>query len=316
MSLNTIGSRRRERLKAAANADAAYFQQVSRDARAMTTEELGEERAPQRADFSAGAPTIVLDSVLSSPDLRGQRDAEAVDEEASTAEPVRRQLPAVRAWLTGQFRSVPRDEDEAFAAAETTRLDAVPSALAAAPPFRDWSERDVQEHADELRELYLDQAATPTAEEGQGVGAEQLPERRRRHLPAVAWVAEHFRVVPVPAPSPAPTPFGDEQPDRPGALPAETARLALETAGAAALGEAGEMRPADFVQWLRLELADVAEACDAAIAEHARTAQADLDALAAGYFQDIDAELDDLNAATLPGWTLRLAAAGTEASAR
>lgn len=220
-------------------------------------------------------------------------------------------------------------DDEAFASAATIHLDAVPSPLAAAPTFRDWSEQDVREHADELRELYLDQAATPAAaEEGQDVAAEALPERRRRHLPApVAWVAEHlrpvplpaipdaanFRVVPVPPLAAAPTPFGDEQPNRPGALAAENARLALETAGSDALGEVGEMRPADFVEWLRLELADVAQACDAAIAEHARSAQADLDALGALYFKDVDAELDTLNAATLPGWTMTLTPTGSPA---
>ena len=171
--------------------------------------------------------------------------------------------------------------------------------MAAAGPA--WTEQDARAFGRQAAE----RAAAAIEEQPDEDPAELLPVPRRRHLPAVgAWFADRLRPVALPAipelahdvPESAPTEL----------LPAwsaqaqQSARFVL---AAAATTEIPGERPDDFVEWLRAEFASTYQLCDAALAEHAATAQADLADLDAGYFQDVDRELDRLNAMTLPGWT-------------
>lgn len=172
---------------------------------------------------------------------------------------------------------------------------------------RSWVEQDVIDQADRIAQRVAELAADYATQLGIAEPIEQLPVPRRRHLPAVGtWFADRLRPVPLPA-----IPDADrfQTAPLPGARPSDllpqwsaqaqqSARFVLE---AAASTEAA--RPDDFVEWLRQEFAGTYELCDAALVEHSVTAQADLAALEAGYFQDIDIELDRLNAMTLPGWT-------------
>lgn len=194
-------------------------------------------------------------------------------------------------------------DDEACANDETTRLPAVPVPYAglARRPFvqpvgRGWDELFVRENTDALRARYLE--STAAAAEDQAPAVEQLPELRRRHLPAVgAWFAEHLRPVPRPAIPDAARfrvvpleQLAEPEPD-PEQAPAEASPLEqAEWSG-------------DFVAWLRAEFADTYAMCEAAIVAHAADAQADLDDLGGTYFQRADLALAELNTMTLPGWT-------------
>ena len=197
--------------------------------------------------------------------------------------------------------------------AETQQIPVVPTPL---PDIRQrlipvpvdprlWVEQDVIDQADRIAQRVAELAADCATWLDIAEPIEQLPVLRRRHLPAVGtWFADRLRPVALPA-------IPELAHDVPESTPTEllpawsaqaqqSARFVL---AAAASTEIPGQRPDDFVEWLRAEFASTYQLCDAALAEHAATAQADLAALDAGYFQNVDRELDELNAMTLPGWT-------------
>lgn len=212
-------------------------------------------------------------------------------------------LEALKSGPTS-FDEPPVDED-----APTEQIQAIPTGFISDP--RPWTEEDARELGRRVRaEVAAAYNIPATVDE-----PEHLPVPHRRHLPAVgAWFAEHMRPVPLPAipdaagmhvvplaelahvaaPQPAagdPLPLQSAQAQR-------GAQLVLE---AAATTEPAH--PSDFAEWLRLELGETYAACEDAIVQHAADARADLAHLAADYFQDVDEQLDTLNALTLPGWT-------------
>lgn len=166
-----------------------------------------------------------------------------------------------------------------------------------------WSEQEAHALGAELAAA-ADYAATVIAEQILE-GVVQPPVPRRRHLPAVgAWFADRLRPVPLPAiPDAAelqPVPLSAARLKLEAGPAEESGRLAL--AAAATTEHFDQARPDDFVEWLRWEFAEIDAKCAAAVAEHARDAQAGLDTLPS-YFLGAQHTFDELNAMTLPGWT-------------
>lgn len=247
--------------------------------------------------------------------LTGRRTRRDVDDERQAAEATTyfRDLTAPVAEMSDEELG---GEPEVDADAPTTEIETIPPAPA--PDIRQrpttpadapgWTEEDVRRDSARLRAA----VEAARAQHDEEHGAAMLPEPRRRHLPAVGtWLASALRPVHAPAiprvdAPPASCVLLPAIPDArryrvlpvasPSAVPAATS---LPDYGSGA----GDEHPDDFVEWLRAELADTFAMCDAAIAEHAATAAADLAALEATFVQNVGQQLDELNAATLPGWT-------------
>lgn len=203
-------------------------------------------------------------------------------------------------------------------AAETCVISAVtPQPVSPRPPARParsgWTEQDVRGFRLESvgtfgsTPVVVDQNI-PALAAAEIVPADgPLPERRRRHLPAVgAWFADRLKPVPLPGIPAIPDAGRFRLAEIPTALElAESGRLALEAAASTEIEDEpdDEPHPDDFIAWLRAEFAEIDAQYDSIVAEHAKTAQNDLDALGSGYFQNVDLQLAELNTMTLPGWT-------------
>lgn len=308
-------NRRRDRADEIETTQAvAHFAGITAELAAHRDEPLGADDVDQ-ADAEPEPWTPVPDPDPVDPDAETQQ-IPAVP--AAAAHAVTEQLPMIHTPQPGIRQRPPAPpatgpgwtEQDARAISPQTveRIAETRAAIAAA------SDAFHRAEAERIAKARAAIAAADKAFHHAEAEPEQLPVPRRRHMVAVgAWWAERMKPVPLPAipdadrftpaipamppaaalpPAPDPTPA-------PAARALDSGRLALE---AAASTEIPDEHPDDFVEWLRAEFADLDRRYNDVLAGHARDAQADLDALHADYFQDADRTLDELNAATLPGW--------------